>query len=633
MYNVIIYSNTGFNATNIPDGPSTLAASVGQAFPALDIYQARELSRFKIKATYNDVKNADYLKLENPDDATDFAYYSIDRATMVGMDVAVLDVTMDYIMTAGGVANLQFLDGMCERHHVAVADDIFGKYTEADPYLTPAETMELDVPNLNFKESGETDEAITIIESTVDLYQMYLDASTQGSNPKAIDYLSDDQNVVTVPSVYPTTVAFATAIMHNVPSPSGPSDYYETNLPEVNYFIPDATSLPNGTGQTVGWTQQALAYLRSLGVESCIIAQYAIPQFMIKDTSFLARGVGQVGALKGACKKIDLSTNLPFLVPYTHTVHNKRLFYGNNCKYYIASIASGNKAEFLPEELYDATNAATAPTLEMRVDPRAEGCPYFRFEYYRHDNSTNLFFTNAVKGLPWQNVPLVYRSASGSMLNQYRFNAAQAIRDEAYDYDSNLLYANASKNAIDNYFGMLGDLAGGVGSLFTGQFGQFGKFVGDGLSTYMDDTINTAMYEFNSQDLKYKYNLNKNSELQNLLIQNNVVAPSMNFPISESIRDFVGNTCIVYRTKYTENDVARLDQILSMYGYRHTTKLTPALLTNRSKFNYIQAYNVSVKNTNIPAWIREGIAAQLSVGCRIWHQLPDPNAYTDGTNI
>ena len=79
MYNATLYLNTGFNAINIPDSATTLnkvSSANKVTVPALDIYQARELSSFVIKCTnYAQIRNADYLYLVNTADATDFAYY------------------------------------------------------------------------------------------------------------------------------------------------------------------------------------------------------------------------------------------------------------------------------------------------------------------------------------------------------------------------------------------------------------------------------------------------------------------------------------------------------------------------------------------------------------------------------
>ena len=136
----------------------------------------------------------------------------------------------------------------------------------------------------------------------------------------------------------------------------------------------------------------------------------------------------------------------------------------------------------------------------------------------------------------------------------------------------------------------------------------------------------------NRTAIEEQYVINRNKELQALMLSNYAVAPEINFPVSEGIRDYVGNTCIVYRYKFTENDAHRIDKILTMYGYKHTTPIEPSLLTNRSKFNYIEAKGVTIKNAGVPKWLRDAVGAQFASGVRFWHVPIDTSAYTDGSN-
>lgn len=630
MYNVKLYSNTGFNAVNIPDKASRLPEQNSYTCPALDIYQARELSRFSIRISpgmYTDIQNADYLYLQNDQVASDFAYYSIQNITMTSNDVAVLDVTMDYILTAGGVEALEFLDGMCERHHVAVADDIFGKYDEADPYLTPAEMMKIEESVPSFWDSDNDKENITILESTIALEDI---GDYITNNLAGLDYESIGGNVCTVPT--PPTVPYDTTARMSIGN-----NIRSTIMPKVGFYL----TSNNVQGQTIDWLfgnlstqkQGAIARIRGLSMESAIIAQYAIPKYMIDlNNTFQIGNKGVFIHLHGKKAIVDLAS-LPFLHIYTHQVKNKRVYYGDNCSYHIVSIASGNEAKFLPEEIYNYSSPKVCPTIEMRVDPRPKGCPYFRFDVYRGNSDYDMFFTNAVKGLEWQNVPLVYQGGSGSLIDQYKFNAQQAINRENLNFSLNQNALAKEQSEVNTTIGMLGNISGALGSAAVGQFGGMVDEAAGFFASMINQDYTSRQYSMSAEHAKNSFDLARRSELGSLLISNNVVAPSMNFPISEGIRDFVGNHCIVYRTYYTENDVARIDKILTMYGYRHTTPITTALLTNRSKFNYIQARGVSIKNTNIPKWIRDGIAMQFENGTRIWHQLPDPTCYTDGTNV
>ena len=631
MYNATLFINTGFNAVNIPDNPSLLAQATSVTVPALDIYQARELSSFVVKASYANIKNADYLYLSNPNDAADFAYYSIQNITMTSMDTAVLSVTMDYILTAGGstgVSSLSFTDGICERHHVALPET-FGQYKEEDPYMMPSETMRIETDTPNLKVDGAVtlpDGDVTLLESTVDLYAMKTPADLEG-----IDFFNS-QNVCTVPKAKSVGQYRTRAIMKK------PGTDYETALPNVAFYMVDPgpwQPSPQDVGD-VSWIPNALAYVRSLGIESCILAQYNVPYFMINNSTPVGDGDVHhyVSAIKGSNRQV--AVNLPFERTYGSTIRNKRLFYGENVKYTITSIASGNSASFLPEEIY--SSGASAPTIEMRVDPRPKGCPYFRFNIYRgvttddHNGDPDSFFTNAVKGLEWQNAPLVYEGASGSLINQYNFKAKQFMNIENKIYEQSMAESGNRQRNDSAIF----DIAGKAGKAVEYGLNQKYGFAANELLGMMNEANNlgytNAQYALTQSHIQNSFDIARNTELGSLLIQNNCVAPSMNFPISEAIRDYVGNTCLVYRTYYTDTDAARIDKILTMYGYKHTVPIENSFLTNRSKFNYIQARGVSINNMNIPKWLRDGVSVQFAAGVRIWHVLPDPSIYTNGTN-
>ena len=120
----------------------------------------------------------------------------------------------------------------------------------------------------------------------------------------------------------------------------------------------------------------------------------------------------------------------------------------------------------------------------------------------------------------------------------------------------------------------------------------------------------------------------RRSELYDLRVANSVVAPTVNFPYnSEIVRDSLGNGALVYLYKYSSNDLARIDKLLTMYGYRVAKKLEKSDFTNRQYFNFVACNNVTV--TGNSKWINDGIAEQLKSGVRMWHVLPNPSYYSN----
>lgn len=674
MYNTTLYINTGFNSMNSPDSVSLLetAAQSKVTVPALDLYQIQELDQVKINvSSYASIRDADYMLLVNDQDATDFGFYSIEDIQMTDMHTAVVSILINPTLTVvgtTGLSMLEFTDGICARHHVASNDDVFGAYCEDDPYMAPAETMKIKSKKPDFGENDDPsvlDDGVTFLESTVDLYHTYYEISTTGVDPRGIDYKSaGGVNSVTVPSIYGAgdpwtwTGGQYTPPLTKARMQKSLSGYYVTQMPSVTLYIADNGDA-NWSNVNVDWIKDAMAVVRSLGLESSILAQYTIPAFMVEGIPYTH---GELTSITGKRVTYALS-DLPFipseyLGDYNYTVKNNRIFYGNNCKYNIVSIASGNSAAFLPEEIY--ASGENAPTIQMRVDPRPDGAPYFRFDRFRgitDNEDPDLFFTNAVKGLQWQNVPLVYEGGSGSLLNQYAYSAEMAMLGEnsLYGVNSNIFQksqiipgamVSAGQSVLSGLGGNPVNINEDTGWLTPAQmrYGYVGAHPGGGavraaasaassvMGSIYNGVVKGKAIEASNRHLANAYNINANTEMQNLLIANNVVAPSMNFPISESIRDYVGNTCLVYRTYYSKNDVERIDKILTMYGYRHTIPITSALLTNRSKFNYIEAKGVSIKNAGVPKWLRDAITEQFSSGVRFWHVPIDTNAYTDGTN-
>ena len=98
-----------------------------------------------------------------------------------------------------------------------------------------------------------------------------------------------------------------------------------------------------------------------------------------------------------------------------------------------------------------------------------------------------------------------------------------------------------------------------------------------------------------------------------------------------ALRDILKNGFITFRYTPGNIDILRQDKLLNMYGYKHTTIFEKGLLTNRSKFNYIKAYNLSI-SSEIPQWLKEGCLSQIEGGVRIWHVKPNERYYNKNQN-
>ena len=164
-YNVRCYFNTGFNAVNLPDGPTLLQTGsfTTKDYPAIDVLQDLDLSTIRLKATWNSIKNADYLEMFTEGGSV---FYIITGIAMQATDVAELSVVCDYWTTAGGFENLTALDGITSRVHVV--EDTYGAYAEDDVLTAPAHALSLDYEWLPVYGVGD-DQTYTLLETTIDL--------------------------------------------------------------------------------------------------------------------------------------------------------------------------------------------------------------------------------------------------------------------------------------------------------------------------------------------------------------------------------------------------------------------------------------------------------------------------------
>lgn len=604
MWNVRLYYETGFNAVNIPDTPALLDTMTYHDFPALDILQGENLASVNIKATRAQVKNADYMRLT---DGTDTFYYIVEEFNMTSTDVAVLSIVMDYFTTHGGVTGLTFLDGVVERHHVASADDEYGAYTEEDPMLVPSKELDFDEVSL-FTDmvSSDSTNSSKIIETTLDL-------EATGTNADAIPYTTQGGDTVTVPIVQVNN-KISTAYVNKE----------ATTLGTWQKFVMPQTVLVDSDDAGI---QAGIAKARSLGIEDGILRSYVVPKAAIGQGSILDQD-GHYTQLDGV-HDIE-ATNLDF--EYAQ-VKNKRVLYGSLNSFLMVSPANGNSVAFKPEDIAFDENGTqlTAPSVCMNTDPRPDGMPYFRFQYYKKNASD--FFLNALKGMEWANAPLAYFGKSGFWQAKLQHDASTGILDRNKDIAE-------TANNVQAVLGFLG----------AGQ--QATNFIGMEKQQMFEQAVDT---NYNLGSMGFNIGMNfvtagmqtglakrqteisfKNAYLQEAIgyITGNIVAPDLKFAMSETLRDFRGNGCIVYRYRPQTSDIAKLDKVLTMYGYRDTEPLAgnESYLTNRSKFNYIKATGVSVAG-NKPKWLRDGVATQLSVGTRIWHVKPNTTVYTDGSNV
>ena len=594
-YKVTLFLNSGFNAVNIPDSVATLNASAAHVeVDPVEILQNRFLAKVRINAEWGTVKDCDYCKIGN-------FYYSVSSVNMLSESTAELSLNPDFILSAGGTkegnATFQILDGVTERQ--TVSEDNFGEYTDDDPLTTPQRPLRLFTAWLT---DTSRPGFYTYISTTLDLRK-------QGQNKEGVTYTDQETGKsATVPKTYQidnsqvTKIGFAGAIEGDITD-------------GTKYYIRDDGSNPKDEA-----IESGIAQARVLGIENSIIDQWSVPKIYV-DNAHTGDPYSPASVI-GAAGSFDV----PFPFEWNETVKNKRLEYGEYCKYGIIT-TSGNSMEAAPEVLKAGND--TAPKVEWRADPRPEGKPYFRFHSMNGDTE---FWRNCIAGSKWQKVPLVYQGQSGTALTRLNFDNDRAMKKQLksqFMNDNEIDRFQNALNVIPNAFsGMLNGMASGAA--VGGTFGApVGTAIGGGLglaSGVSNSIFTNARLENDRDYYKANYALEKKNELSQLYQDTTVYTPTVNFPYeSDIIRDVKGNGVLVYRYEYDPYDADRIDKLLTMYGYKETESLTMGNFNRRKKFDYVQCSSVTV--TGLPRWWNDGIGDQLRNGIRIWHVKPDPSAY------
>lgn len=645
MWNLEVYSNTGMNTVNTIDKPSRLAAAEHEILPALDVLQGEGLTSIRVKATRSQVKDVDYAVLQDTETGDTF-FYVVDGFTSTSKDVQVLSIMLDALLTLeyrlNGIENIQISDGIVERHHVNKNDDIFGAYTEDDPYLIPSKELIFDKKDCftDMTTPNVTTSGHMVIETTLDLPAL-------ADDKNAITYTSDAGDIVTVPSVK-TTETYTGSEMW--------VDAMEPTTPAGMSFVSPGTKCCDTMNDCI---RKGMAKARDLGIDSAILNSYILPDAAVTQYSDSVATDGTISSLIG--KHVFEQTDMNFEYK---TVKNKRVLYGTLNSFVLMSPANGNSVSYKPEDIY--MEGTDSPKVVMNTDPRPQGRPYFRFKYYKQDESD--FMLNSLPGMQWADAPLIYSGKSGAWADRlnYATNTGILANNRNVNRTSNIVntignvigslpgleqmsydnfwsegyvdvpaYAPASTTALStrnySYMPNTGAVATGMERLKSYNFNQLGAEamglqIGMGMaSAGARASIGKTIYENAYRNASIR-------ETVGYITAAKVVAPELVYPMSPTMRDFRGNGCIVYRYRPQDSDIEKMDQILTMYGYKDTKVLESSDFTGRAKFNYVKANGVVLAGDQ-PLWLREAAAAQITAGVRIWHQLPDTAAYKDGSNV
>lgn len=593
-YNVTVYKDTGFVGGNIPDSPALLGAGVSKQ--AVEILQDGELSSIKIGIEWDEAKLVDYIKVGS-------VYYIVEGRRMLATDVCEFDVLEDGISTIGGVANIQILDGITERCHLPNS----ANGDKDDPLLAPQEPLILETQQVT-EPDGHYSDYVTVIECTVSPMRTQSAAS-------ALEYAGTDYSVA-IPKPIPYNGSEITEYVIPAYKLSGGSET------EVEVTTDRATGLEvvsirnhpfgyDSQGNVVDITPKsgimdAISDLRALGLDSTIINKIEYPSSLV---TFIMSGQ-EIKKIKGKYASAGGASNLHYI--YDNNVNNDILFLSDYTKYGLIT-ASGAKSEFTVKSIKNPNasfSEETYPLIKVITDPNPDGKPYYRYEYYQGDKSKAGFLANAIPGLSWKQVPIVFTGKSGGAVDRINFETERYVNERNFQANRAATemstFLNASAAAVNGVAQAQGNPAWTAGNM----------------ALPVSSVLNMGVKELYENEA---YRNDKYKSLVNFELSQ-VASPQLNFAyVSEPLRIQMGNGVLAYRYKYTANDLARIDKLITMYGVKTTAALEPSMFTSRRYFNFVKCEDVTViGNTR---HLNEVVSAQLRGGVRIWHVKPDPAKY------
>lgn len=364
-------------------------------------------------------------------------------------------------------------------------------------------------------------------------------------------------------------------------------------------------------------------------------------------------------------------------------VANPRVFYGKWHSYRLLALGTGSSIEYLPEELTGEridtlmqdyfglitplqSGCKDMPQIGYFSDPREGGKPYFNV--WKRDHTNKSFAVSAIQGETWKDIPILSNVASGQALYNLQYAMNQAYKDQQYtDY-----YQNISSGGLLGDIG-LGGVTGSVGGTVTGLgninvnaqkmaasgasaaeistattagmqsmgYSAVGTIAqsavntatsaaGGWLNQYLDDIVGseTAAKLGSSRSAAREMRaMEKTYELENFMVQSPPYISNITSSYSVNKADFFSNGCILLKRKLSNADFIKFDKVLNMFGYKHTDIMKNEYLTNKSKFNYVQASltDVEILNPNINhnKSLEDKIKDVFGTGIRIWHVKPN----------
>lgn len=597
-YTVRLYQSTGFDKANLPDSPALLNTCTYVDTSAVFLFQNRNNAYIKVNEEWDAVKNTDYLRLGD----TDPTYYVVSSVVMLSAKTAQMSLIRDPFLSAGGLSNITILGGWTKRAHTD-DDALFGNIL-SEPWA-PSNHLQIREQE-TIHGWDENEDTLEIAISTANLakatdYEAEI-ASVSGSTGSGL-----------VESVVWPKLPGMTSEGTRVTTPGDGAGSYEYRMPGMYAFDLSASAVRDGINA-----------VRSLGIESAILSMYVIPAIDCTPVWGAGDNINFASTLAG--QSHVYTPNMPY--QYAAVKNRKAIALYNY--YMVESVASGSAQSYEAKELY---SGGDAPDWETKADPSPTGTVYCQPTYY--EGKQTVMWSHAVASAPWYNAGYVYDGASGETTIMANMERANNRINVEKDYANQAYTTNQIQNGVNGFLGVANNVISAVEAVknplnkpFDRGSGIAGAIAG-GAQTISDTIFNGINLARENDKMNELSDLSIGDNIFSANVQTALVAPTLSFPVTVTAASYFGHAFRITQVTLSDNDLARFDRYLTMYGYAQDKPFEHDDLTNRTKFNYIlvQSAQVAVPGNNMQLLneISEGLAA----GVRFWHILPTASAYDD----
>lgn len=601
MINTVrLFYNTGFDNENIPESPDVLLTAPYIDIPGHWDLQDFFLTTLRLKTTWSEIENADYLKFGD-------AYYFIENIKMVNMNMAIISLKLDAITSIGGAVNLDYVGGYIERATV-INDDFrpglstgLSLNTMNEP-ITPQHPLMAQLQSHD--DSGELFQNVRpLIASTVDLNRINATLDNgfiSNSHAKAMTFESDIVDSETgepIRVVIPSVPALSNSTFFSV----GTS--VQKGIGNIGMYLADEQQIQN-----------AMAYVTALNLTGSLLYYYA----PIISNGPAGYGKGEVGVSPGQFGNWVKYINGGYVrksvyLEATSRYMKSRFMYR---KYLLTNTVSGNSREFDAYDVCNIINDDIMFTYIFEFDPQPDGRIYLRPARFQSADTLSANHL-AVAGPQWPKQP-VTTNTSGTLLadNNYGMQVQSYITQ--YDYGM----AQWNTRAFDiarQSVGFLGD------TMNIGDPATLGHAVGSGvdLALNMYETSKAAEAWDREQSIsKNKIKLDK--------AMSRIQTPNLSCAATTGLSIYTDkNQFAIYEVGPNASDIARFDRFFDLYGYAMDTGFDKIYMTDTSgpgpnEFNYIQTRDLKIDKKHGNIRTRKLAENQINGGVRIWHQLVKP---------